>query len=70
MADLDPTFNGAKLHPADQEILLLRNRVAELEANHRLGVALMEKAKTHIAELETALAEANEVIESAGRGMC
>ena len=35
----------------------LEAKVVQLEANHRLGVALMEKAKARIAELEARLAD-------------
>ena len=38
---------------SDNDLIIEQaNKITALEANHRLGVALMEKAKAHIAELE------------------
>lgn len=52
----DNCFYGR--HELAFEIIQLHDNKQQLEANHILGVALMEKAKEYIAELEEKLADA------------
>lgn len=43
---IDESYSGAKLHPADQEIIRLRNRIAELE-----GSLAAERQNTYSSEV-------------------